>query len=41
MVERLSTTIETHYQWLEKSLGKQKLGQLYQLLDQLIELEQP
>lgn len=41
MVERLSDTIETHYQWLEQSLGKQKLGQLYELLDQLIELEQP
>jgi homoprotocatechuate degradation regulator HpaR len=41
MVERLSTTIEDHYQWLEQSLGKQKLRQLYELLDQLIELEQP
>ncbi|TWO70981.1 homoprotocatechuate degradation operon regulator HpaR [Caenimonas sedimenti] len=41
MVGRLSDTIETHYEWLEKSLGKQKLAQLYQLLDQLIELEQP
>jgi homoprotocatechuate degradation regulator HpaR len=41
MVERLSSTIETHYAWLEQSLGKQKLAQLYELLDQLIELEQP
>lgn len=41
MVERLSTTIEQHYQWLEKSLGKQKLAQLYGLLDELIALEQP
>ena len=41
MVGRLSDTIETHYAWLETSLGKQKLAQLYQLLDQLIELEQP
>jgi homoprotocatechuate degradation regulator HpaR len=41
MVERLSTTIEQHYQWLEKSLGKQKLAQLYALLDELIALEQP
>jgi homoprotocatechuate degradation regulator HpaR len=41
MVERLSATIESHYQWLEQSLGKEKLGQLYALLDQLIELEQP
>ncbi|MDB5913215.1 MAG: hpaR, partial [Ramlibacter sp.] len=41
MVERLSSTVETHYQWLESSLGKQKLAQLYELLDQLIALEQP
>jgi homoprotocatechuate degradation regulator HpaR len=41
MVARLSDTIETHYQWLEQSLGKQKLAQLYELLDQLINLEQP
>ena len=41
MVDRLSTTIEMHYQWLEQSLGKQKLMQLYELLDQLIALEQP
>jgi homoprotocatechuate degradation regulator HpaR len=40
MVDRLSTTIEDHYQWLEKSLGKQKLAQLYGLLDELIALEQ-
>lgn len=41
MVERLSRTIEAHYAWMEKSLGKQKLSQLYLLLDQVIELEQP
>lgn len=41
MVGRLSDTIENHYQWLEASLGKQKLLQLYALLDQLIELETP
>lgn len=41
LVDRLSHTIEAHYQWLEKSLGKQKLAQLYELLDELIELEQP
>lgn len=41
LVEKLSHTVEAHYQWLEKSLGKQKLAQLYQLLDELIELEQP
>lgn len=41
LVDKLSHTIEAHYQWLEKSLGKQKLTQLYALLDELIELEQP
>jgi len=41
MVERLSETVESHYRWLEQSLGKQKLVQLYELLDQLIALEQP
>ena len=41
LVDKLSHTVEAHYQWLEKSLGKQKLAQLYELLDQLIELEQP
>src|SRR3954471_11234825 len=30
MVERLSGNVEAHYQWLEQSLGKQKLAQLYQ-----------
>ena len=40
-IARLSDTIETHYQWLEQSLGKQKLAQLYALLDELIALEQP
>ncbi len=41
LVERLSRTIEAHYEWMEKSLGKQKLAQLYDLLDEVIELEQP
>lgn len=41
LVEKLSRTIEAHYEWMEKSLGKQKLTELYALLDQLIELEQP
>ena len=41
MVESLSHSIEAHYAWMEKSLGKQKLAQLYVLLDELIELEQP
>jgi homoprotocatechuate degradation regulator HpaR len=41
LVARLSQTIEAHYAWMEKSLGKQKLAQLYELLDAVIELEQP
>jgi homoprotocatechuate degradation regulator HpaR len=40
MVERLSRSVEGHYLWLEKSLGRQKLAQLYELLDELIALEQ-
>ncbi|MDD0813818.1 homoprotocatechuate degradation operon regulator HpaR [Curvibacter sp. HBC28] len=41
LVEKLSLTIEAHYLWMEKALGKDKLSQLYELLDTLIELEQP
>jgi len=41
LVEKLSHTVEAHYSWMEKSLGKQKLAQLYQLLDEVIGLEQP
>ena len=41
LVKKLSHTIEAHYAWMEKSLGKQKLTQLYELLDAVIELEQP
>ena len=41
MVERLQDTVESHYRWLEQSLGKQKLSQLYELLDELIALEHP
>lgn len=41
LVEKLSHTIEAHYGWMEKSLGKLKLAQLYALLDEVIELEQP
>ena len=41
MVDRLSGHVAGHYQWLEESLGKQKLAQLYELLDELIALEQP
>ena len=41
LVEKLSRTVEAHYEWMEKSLGKQKLAELYELLDRVIELEQP
>jgi homoprotocatechuate degradation regulator HpaR len=41
LVNKLSLAIETHYAWMEKSLGKQKLAQLYALLDRVIDLEQP
>ena len=41
LVEKLSHTVEAHYDWMEKSLGKHKLAQLYRLLDEVIELEQP
>jgi homoprotocatechuate degradation regulator HpaR len=41
LVAKLSQTIEAHYAWMEKSVGKQKLAQLYELLDAVIELEQP
>jgi homoprotocatechuate degradation regulator HpaR len=41
LVERLSSAVEAHYQWMERTLGKDKLTTLYQLLDELIELEQP
>ncbi len=40
LVERLAGHIEDHYRGLERSLGKQKLAQLYGLLDELIALEQ-
>ena len=39
LVQKLSLTIEAHYGWMEKSLGKQKLTELYLLLDDVIELE--
>lgn len=41
MVEQLALAVESHYAWMEKSLGKQKLSKLYELLDEVIELEQP
>ena len=40
LVEKLSQTVEAHYGWMETSLGKHKLAQLYELLDEVIELEQ-
>ena len=40
LVDTLSQTIEAHYSWMEKTLGKEKLAQLYGLLDAVIELEQ-
>lgn len=41
LVDTLSQSIEAHYQRLERGLGKEKLGQLYALLDELIALEEP
>jgi homoprotocatechuate degradation regulator HpaR len=40
-VATLSSTIESHYAWMESQLGKDKLAQLYALLDDVIALEQP
>ena len=41
LVGKLSLAVEAHYQGMERALGKHKLEQLYRLLDELIELEQP
>jgi homoprotocatechuate degradation regulator HpaR len=41
LVATLSQSIEAHYQRLERGLGKDKLTQLYALLDELIALEEP
>lgn len=41
LVQALSRSIESHYAWLEGQLGKDKLAQLYGLLDDLITLELP
>ena len=41
LVRKLSTRIEAHYAWMEGALGKDKLSQIYDLLDELIALEQP
>ena len=40
LVKRLSHTIKAHYAWMESTLGKDKLAQLYALLDEVIALEQ-
>jgi homoprotocatechuate degradation regulator HpaR len=40
LVAKLSHSIEAHYAWMEQMLGKQKLTQLYALLDDVIALEQ-
>jgi len=40
-VQALSETIEAHYSWLEKELGKPRLKALYELLDEVIALEAP
>ena len=40
LVESLSSAIEAHYAQMEQVLGKQKLLQLYALLDQVIEMEE-
>ena len=41
LVATLAQSIEAHYQRLERELGKDKLTQLYGLLDELIALEEP
>lgn len=38
-VAKLSEAIEAHYAFMESELGKQKLAQLYQMLDAVIQLE--
>ncbi len=40
-VQALSQSIEAHYSWMEQQLGKDKLRQMYALLDELIALESP
>ena len=41
LVGKLSHSIEAHCAFMESSLGKSKLAQLYRLLDEVIELEVP
>lgn len=40
-VQALSETIEAHYAWMERELGKTKLTALYELLDGVIALQVP
>src|SRR4051812_14782706 len=40
LVAKLSHTIEAHYSWMEGTLGKRKLAELYRLLDLVIAMEQ-
>ena len=40
-VQALSETIEAHYAWMERELGKTKLTALYELLDGVIALQAP
>jgi len=39
-VAKLAHLIEAHYALMEQSLGKEKLAQLYALLDEVIQMEQ-
>ncbi len=41
LVRALGRSIESHYDVVERALGKRKLASLYALLDELIALEQP
>lgn len=41
LVRALGRSIESHYDAVERALGKRKLASLYALLDELIALEQP
>jgi homoprotocatechuate degradation regulator HpaR len=40
-VQALSESIEAHYAWMERELGKTKLTALYELLDGVIALQTP
>src|SRR5574337_426728 len=41
LADELARVFEAHYAWLEEALGRDKLSQLYRLLDEVIELEHP